>query len=108
MGRARRLEGKLPPQVMVYLALALLVDVIEEVPARLTETSASWGCRNDSWSLAASGGVIPAGQRFGPEPLELLYSKVAESAVGLLIHRVFLSRRRPETCPCCICSTDGA
>ena len=52
-GRARRSDGKLPPHVVVYLVMALALfadDDYEEVAARLTETLASWGCWDDSWS----------------------------------------------------------
>jgi hypothetical protein len=44
---ARRSDGKLPPHVMVYFAMALALfagEDYEEVAARLTETLASWGC----------------------------------------------------------------
>ena len=40
---ARRSDGKLPPHVMVYFALAPFAEDYEEVAARLTETLASWG-----------------------------------------------------------------
>ncbi len=44
--RARRSDGKLPPHVMVYFAMAIALpadDDYEEVAARLTETLALWG-----------------------------------------------------------------
>jgi len=43
--RAKRSDGKLPPHVMVYFALALALfadDDYEEVAARLTETLTAW------------------------------------------------------------------
>jgi hypothetical protein len=77
---AKRSDGKLPPHVMVYfvMALALFADEdYEEVATRLTETLASWGCWDDSWSVPTSGGITQARQRLGPEPLELLFDRVA-------------------------------
>ena len=50
---ARRSDGKLPPHVMVYFAMALALfaeEDYEEVAARLTETLASWGCWDASWA----------------------------------------------------------
>jgi hypothetical protein len=91
--KARRRDGKLPPHVVVYLvmALALFADEdYEEVAARLTETLASWGCWDDSWSVPTSGGITQARQRLGPEPLELLFGKVAEPVAGLLTQGAFL------------------
>lgn len=48
---AKRSDGKLPPHVMVYFAMALALfaeEDYEEVAARLTETLVSWGCWEDS------------------------------------------------------------
>ena len=69
---AWRSDGKLPPHVMVYFAMAMALfaeEGYEEVAARLTETLASWGCWDDSWSVPTSGGITQARKRLGPEPL---------------------------------------
>jgi hypothetical protein len=90
---AKRSDGKLPPRVMVYfvMALALFADEdYEEVATRLTETLASWGCWDDSWSVPTSGGITQARQRLGPEPLELLFDQVAGPVAGLLARGAFL------------------
>ena len=90
---AKRSDGKLPPHVMVYFAMALALfaeEDYEEVAARLTETLASWGCWDDSWSAADLGGITQARQRLGPEPLELLYDRVAGPVAGLLTRGAFL------------------
>ena len=53
---AKRSDGKLPPHVMVYFAMALALfaeEDYEEVAARLTETLASWGC----WDQTSSTGL---------------------------------------------------
>jgi len=76
----------MPPQVMVYFAMAMALfadEDYEEVPARLTETLASWGCWDDSWGMPTSGGITQARQRLGPEPLELLFDRVAVPVAGL-------------------------
>jgi len=94
---AKRSDGKLPPHVMVYfvMALALFADEdYEEVAARLTETLASWGCWDDSWSVPTSGGITQARQRLGPEPLELLFGQVAGPVAGLLTRGAFLRHWR--------------
>lgn len=78
--QARRSDGKLPPHVMVYFAMALALfadDDYEEVAARLTETLVAWGCWDDSWSVPGSGGITQARQRLGYEPLKELFSEVA-------------------------------
>jgi hypothetical protein len=90
---ARRSDGKLPPHVMVYFAMALALfaeEDYEEVAARLTETLASWGCWDDSWSVPTSGGITQARQRLGPEPLELLFDQVAVPVAGQLTRGAFL------------------
>jgi transposase IS4-like protein len=45
--QARRRDGKMPPHVMVYFAMAMALfaaEDYEEVAARLAGTLASWGC----------------------------------------------------------------
>jgi hypothetical protein len=90
---ARRSDGKLPPHVMVYFAMALALfadEDYEEVATRLTETLVSWGCWDDSWSTPTSGGITQARQRLGPEPLELLFDRVAGPVAGELTRGAFL------------------
>ena len=94
---AKRSDGKLPPHVMVYFAMALALfaeEDYEEVAARLTETLVSWGCWDDSWGLPTSGGITQARQRLGPEPLELLDDRVAQPVAGLLTRGAFLREWR--------------
>jgi Insertion element 4 transposase N-terminal/Transposase DDE domain len=94
---AKRSDGKLPPHVMVYFAMALALfaeEDYEEVAARLTETLASWGCWDDSWSTPTSGGITQARKRLGPGPLELLFGKVAQPVAGELTHGAFLRHWR--------------
>lgn len=94
---ARRSDGKLPPHVMVYFAMALALfaeEDYEEVAVRLTETLASWGCWDDSWSTPTSGGLTQARKRLGPEPVELLFAKVAVPVAGELTRGAFLRNWR--------------
>jgi hypothetical protein len=94
---ARRSDGKLPPHVMVYFAMALALfaeEDYEEVAARLTETLASWGCWDQSWATPTSGGLTQARKRLGPEPLELLFDKVAGPVAGELTRGAFLRHWR--------------
>jgi hypothetical protein len=94
---AKRSDGKLPPHVMVYFAMALALfaeEDYEEVAARLTETLASWGCWDESWSTPTSGGITQARKRLGPEPLELLFDKVAGPVAEELTRGAFLRHWR--------------
>jgi hypothetical protein len=91
--QARRRDGKLPPHVMVYFAMALALfadDDYEEVAARLAGTLASWGCWDDSWSVPTSGGITQARQRLGSEPLAGVFARVAQPVAGLLTRGAFL------------------
>jgi hypothetical protein len=90
---ANRSDGKLPPHVMVYFAMALALfaeEDYEEVAVRLTETLASWGCWDASWATPTSGGLTQARKRLGPEPLELLFGEVAAPVAGVLTRGAFL------------------
>jgi hypothetical protein len=94
---AKRSDGKLPPHVMVYFAMALALfaeEDYEEVAARLTETLASWGCWDQSWATPTSGGITQARKRLGPEPLELLFGRVAVPVAGVLTRGAFLREWR--------------
>ena len=90
---AKRTGGKLPPHVVVYLALALALfadDDYEEVAARLTETLRGWGCWDDGWEVPTSGGITQARQRLGYEPLKELFSQVAAPVADELTQGAFL------------------
>ena len=68
---AKRSDGKLPPHVMVYFAMAMAMALFaeedyEEVAARLSETLVSWGCWDDSWGVPTSGGITQARRGWDP------------------------------------------
>src|SRR5712672_1275172 len=78
--QARRSDGKLPPHVMVYFAMAMALfaeDDYEEVAARLAGTLGSWGCWDARWGPPASGGITKARERLGVEPLAGIFAQVA-------------------------------
>jgi hypothetical protein len=91
--QARRPDGKLPPHVMVFFAMAMALfadDDYEEVAARLAGTLSAWGCWGDSWSVPTSGGITQARQRLGAEPLRELFSQVAVPVADQLTRGAFL------------------
>src|SRR5260221_3660790 len=95
--QARRRDGKLPPHVMVYFAMAMALfadEDYEEVAARLAGTLASWKCWDSSWSVPTSGGITQARQRLGYEALQELFGKVAQPAADLLTRGAFLGGPR--------------
>ena len=82
---ARRAGGKLPPQVMVYLVMALALfadDDCEEVAARLAGALRGWGGGDRVWD-PTPGGITQARQRLGPEPLAEVFSQVAVPVADL-------------------------
>jgi hypothetical protein len=90
---ARRSDGKLPPHVMVYFAMALALfaeDDYEEVAVRLTETLEAWGCWDSEWSTPTSGGITSARQRLGPEPMVEVFDQVAVPVADELTRGGFL------------------
>ena len=89
---ARRAGGKLPPNVVVYLVMALALvaeDDYEEVAARLTESLRGWGCWGD-WEVPTKGAITQARQRLGPEPMARVFSQVAGPVADLDTTGAFL------------------
>jgi hypothetical protein len=90
---AKRSDGKLPPHVMVYFAMAMALfadDDYEEVAARLAGTLSSWGCWDGGWGVPTSGGITQARQRLGSGPLRELFAQVAVPVADLLTRGAFL------------------
>lgn len=78
--QAKRSDGRLPPHVMVYFAMAMALfaeEDYEEVAARLADTLTSWGCWDGRWAVPTSGGITQARQRLGYEPVKELFGQVA-------------------------------
>src|SRR5258708_33760716 len=66
--QARRRDGKLPPHVMVYFAMALALfadDDYEEVAARLAGALGAWGWWGACWRVPTSGWMTQARPRGG-------------------------------------------
>src|SRR5215472_17987562 len=85
--QARRSDGKVPPHVMVYFAMAMALfadDDYEEVAARLAGTLGSWGCWEARWGPPTSGGITRARERLGFEPVRDIFARAAAPVAGLL------------------------
>jgi hypothetical protein len=92
--QAKRSDGKLPPHVMVYFAMAMALfadDDYEEVAARLAGTLGSWGCWDARWGPPTSGGITRARERLGFEPLAGIFAQVAVPVADLLTRGAFLA-----------------
>jgi hypothetical protein len=95
--QAKRSDGKLPPHVMVYFAMAMALfaeDDYEEVAARLAGTLGWWGCWDARWGPPTSGGITRARERLGFEPLRDIFAQVAVPVADLLTRGAFLGGRR--------------
>jgi hypothetical protein len=94
---AKRSDGKLPPHVMVWFAMAMALfadDDYEEAAARLGGTLGSWGCWDDRWGAPTSGGITRARERLGYEPLRDIFARVAVPAADQLTRGAFLGAWR--------------
>src|SRR6266513_2588875 len=90
---AKRSDGKLPPHVMVYFAMALALfaeDDYEEVAARLAGTLSVWKCWDARWGAPTSGGITRARERLGFEPLAGVFARVAVPVADLLTRGAFV------------------
>jgi hypothetical protein len=91
--QAKRSDGKLPPHVMVYFAMAMALFAdgdYEEVGARLAGGLGSWGCWDARWGAPASGGITRARERLGFEPLRDIFAQVAVPVADQLTRGAFL------------------
>jgi hypothetical protein len=91
--QAKRSDGKLPPHVMVYFAMAMALFAegdYEEVGARLAGGLGSWGCWDARWGAPTSGGITRARERLGFEPLRDIFAQVAAPVADQLTRGAFL------------------
>jgi hypothetical protein len=91
--QAKRSDGKLPPHVMVYFAMAMALFAdgdYEEVAARLAGGLGSWGCWDARWGAPTSGGLARARERLGFEPLRDIFAQVAVPVADQLTRGAFL------------------
>ncbi|MGH3237825.1 MAG: IS4 family transposase [Streptosporangiaceae bacterium] len=94
---AKRSDGKLPPHVMVYFAMAMALfseGDYEEVGARLAGTLGAWKCWDGRWGAPTSGGITRARERLGYEPLRDIFAQVAVPVADPLTRGAFLGRWR--------------
>jgi hypothetical protein len=92
--QVKRSDGRLPPQVMVYFAMAMALfadEDYEEVAARLTDTLTSWG-----WSVGGAdvGWITQARHRLGYEPVKELFGQVAVPVAEELARGAWLGSLR--------------
>lgn len=76
--QAKRSDGKLPPHVMVYFAMALALfseEDHEEVITRLAQPLARWGCWD--WQAPTTGGLTQERQRLGWEVMASIFDHIA-------------------------------
>jgi hypothetical protein len=95
--QAKRSDGKLPPHVMVYFAMAMALFAegdYEEVAARLAGGLGSWGCWDARWGAPTSGGITRARERLGYEPLRDIFAQVAVPVADQLTRGAFLGAWR--------------
>src|SRR5258708_33430704 len=85
--QAKRSDGKLPPHVMVYFAMAMALFAggdYEEVGARLAGGLGSWGCWDARGGAPTSGGITRGRGRLGFEALGGVVARVAGAVAGQL------------------------
>src|SRR5258708_6314619 len=78
--QAKRSDGKLPPHVMVYFAMAMALFAegdYEEVGARLAGGLGSWGCWDARGGAPTSGGITRARGRLGFSPRPHIFPRGA-------------------------------
>ena len=91
--QAKRSDGKLPPHVMVYFAMAMALfadEDYEEVAARLAGTLGVWKCWDARWGAPTSGGITRARERLGYELLRDIFARVAVPVADQLTRGAFL------------------
>lgn len=94
---ALRSDGKLPPHVMVYFAMAMALfadDDYEGVLARLAEPLMRWGCWDRAWVMPGSAGITQARQRLGAEVVREVFERVARPVCEQLARGAWLAGRR--------------
>jgi hypothetical protein len=95
--QAKRSDGKLPPHVMAWFAMAMALfadDDYEEVAARLAGSLGMWKCWDARWGAPTSGGITRARERLGFEPLRDIFARVAVPVADLLTRGAFLGAWR--------------
>ncbi|ABW12185.1 transposase IS4 family protein [Parafrankia sp. EAN1pec] len=100
LAETRRLEQRkrlLPARVVVYFTMAMCLffdDDYDEVMRRLVGTLRWLGSWKGDWKVPSTGAISQARTRLGPEPLKLLFERVAVPVAGLGTKGAWLGSRR--------------
>lgn len=79
-GRAGKRSRLLPARVVVYYVMALCLffgEPYEEVMRLLVNGLRFLGTWRKDWTVPTAGAIAQARQRLGPEPLRVLFERVA-------------------------------
>jgi hypothetical protein len=94
---ARRSDGKLPPHVVLYFAMAMALFAegdYEEVMAQLSDSLARLGCWDGGWTAPTSGGITQARARLGWEVVAEVFGQVARPVADPLTRGAWLGGLR--------------
>jgi hypothetical protein len=100
LAETRRTEQRarsLPARVVVYFTMAMCLffdDDYEEVIRRLVGTLRWLGSWKAEWKVPTTGAISQARVRLGPEPMKLLFERVAAPVAGLGTKGAWLRSRR--------------
>lgn len=95
--RTEQRTRSLPARVVVYFTMAMCLffdDDYEEVMRRLVGTLRWLGSWKTEWKVPTTGAISQARQRLGPEPVKLLFERVAVPVAGLGTKGAWLGSRR--------------
>ncbi|MEX5713389.1 IS4 family transposase [Parafrankia sp. FMc6] len=96
-GRLEQRKRLLPARVVVYFTMAMCLffdDDYDEVMRRLVGTLRWLGSWRGEWKVPSTGAISQARTRLGPEPLKLLFERVAVPVAGLGTKGAWLASRR--------------
>lgn len=96
-GKREQRKRSLPAHVMVRFCQAMCLfpdDDYEEVIRKLAGSLRSMDSWSDDWQVPTTSAITQARQRLGPEPLALLFQRVAEPVAELGTKGAWLRSRR--------------
>lgn len=96
-GKREKRKRSLPAHVMVRFcqAMCLFPDSdYEEVMRKLVGSLKSLASWRDDWQVPTTSAITQARQRLGPEPLSMLFRRIAEPVAGLGTKGAWLRSRR--------------
>jgi hypothetical protein len=96
-GRAGQRSRLLPARVVVYYVMALCLffgEAYEEVMRLLVDGLGFLGSWRNDWTIPTTGAITQARQRLGPEPLRVLFERVAVPCAQRGTRGAWLGSRR--------------